>query len=286
MSLVPAGMVARRVQETLVSHRASLLTTVVRRLIVARMWGTAVRGLAVFAAATLTRSRRHAVILASYAGLAIAMAVVELLTAGFMEHFSVAAPRRDNLAVPLVCLFFAVIGLRTALARPADPAANWPFRIASPRVRDSRRAARLVVMLCGVAPIIFGTLLTALAVWPPGIALRVVALDTAAALLLLELAFASWTKAPCASVHASATESVKSTWPLQVLGLYLFAFRGADIEMLALNHAHGVEVAVAAMFAIIIGMRMRQAASPDLKLTLDPVSDDGLLILRLSEGDV
>jgi hypothetical protein len=285
VSLLPARMVARRVQETLVSHRASLVTSVVRRLVDARMCGTAMRGIAVFAAATLTRSRRHAVIVASYAGLAIAMAVVELLTAGFMDHFSVAAPRRDNLAVPLVCLFFAVLGLRTALARPADPGANWPFRIASPQVRDSRRAARLVVMLCGVAPIVIGTLLTALAVWPPGVALRVVALDVAAALLLLELTFASWTKVPCASVHAAATESVKSTWPLQVLGLYLFAFRGADIEMLALNHAHGVEFSIAGMFAIIVCMRLRQAASPDRKLTLDAVSDDGLLMLRLSEGD-
>ena len=63
----PARAVAGRVQQTLTSHRASLLTSLVRRVVHAGSWGTAVRGMAVFAAATLTRSRRHAVILASYA---------------------------------------------------------------------------------------------------------------------------------------------------------------------------------------------------------------------------
>ena len=287
LSLLPARLVARRVQELLVSHRASLLTSIVRQLIDARWCGTTVRGVAVFATATLARSRRHAVIVASYAGLALAMAVVELLTAGFMDHFSVVAPRRDNLAVPLVCLFFAIFGLRAALSRPADPGANWPFRIAPPTGRDSRKAARLVVTLCAVTPVMIVTLLTAFAIWSPDIALRVVAFDGAAALLLTELAFAGWTTVPCASVHAATTDAVKSNWPLQVLGLYLFAFRGADVEMLALRHDHGVAIAVIAMVTIVVTMRVRQAVrSRDLEPALDPVADDALLMLRLSEGDV
>lgn len=287
LSLLPARLVARRVQEVLVSHRASLLTSVMRRVIDARWCGTTVRGIVVFATATLTRSRRHAVIVASYAGLALAMAVVELLTAGFMDHFSVVAPRRDNLAVPLVCLFFAVFGLRAALARPADPGANWPFRIARPPVRDSRTAAKLVVTACGVAPVMMVTLLTVLALWPLDTALRVVAFDAAAALLLTELAFAGWTRVPCASIHAATTDAVKSNWPLQVLGLYLFAFRGADVEMLALRHDYGVAIAVTVIVAALVTMHVRQTVrSSDLEPALDPVADDALLMLRLSEGDV
>lgn len=285
-SLLPARAVANRVQQTLASHRASLLTSFVRRLVNAGSWGTATRGMTVFAAATLTRSRRHAVILASYAGLALAMAVLELLTAGFTDHFSLDAPRRDNLAVPLVCLFFAVFGFRAALARPADPAANWPFRISSPHVRDSRTAAWLIVMLCGVAPIIAGTLVTTLAIWPIGVALRVVAFNVAAALLLTECALMNWTLVPCATVHVTASDAVKSKWPLQVLVLYLFAFRGADVEMLALRHERGVTIAIAVMIAVIVAIRVRQAiTSRDAAPILDPVADDSLLLLRLSEGD-
>ena len=286
LSLLPARAVAGRILQTPSRHRASVLTSILRRAGAGGSWETGVRGMTVFAAATLTRSRRHAVILASYGGLALAMAVLELLTAGFTDHFSVAAPRRDNLAVPLVCLFFAVFGLRAALARPADPGANWPFRIASPRVSDSRTAAWLIVMLCGVVPIIAATMLTAIALWPVAVALRVVALDTAAAMLLLELALASWASVPCATVHATVSDALKSRWPLQVLGLYLFAFRGADIEMLALGHESGVAIAVAGMATVIIALRVRQmVTSRNLEPALDPVPEDGLLLLSLSGGD-
>ena len=141
-------------------------------------------------------------------------------------------------------------------------------------------------MLCGVAPVIAATVLTTVAIWPLTVALRVVAFDAAAAMLLLELALANWTSVPCATVHATASEALKSRWPLQVLGLYVFAFRGADVAMLALGHEHGVTIAVAAMATAIIGLRMRQAVtSRSLEPALDPVSDDRLLLLSLSESD-
>lgn len=286
LSLLPARAVAGRVLQTPSRHRAAVLTSTLRRAGTTGSWGTAVRGMTVFAGATLTRSRRHAVVLASYGGMALAMAILELLTAGFTDHFSVAAPRRDNLAVPLVCLFFAIFGLRAALARPADSAANWPFRIASPRVSESRSAAWLIIMLFGVAPVMAVTLLTTTAIWPVTVALRVAAFDAAAGTLLLELSLANWTSVPCATVHATASDSLKSRWPLQVLGLYLFAFRGADVAMLALRHEHGVAIAVATMITAIIALRVRQAVmSRGMETALDPVADDGLLLLSLSEVD-
>jgi hypothetical protein len=287
LTLLPARTIAGRVVQTPSRHRASILTSILRGAGTTGSWGTAVRGMTVFAGATLTRSRRHAVILASYGGLALAMAILELLTAGFADHFSVAAPRRDNLAVPLVCLFFAVFGLRAALARPADPGANWPFRIASPAVGDSRAAAWWILAICGVAPILMVTLVATLTLWPAPSALGVVVLDVAAALLLVELALFNWTKVPCASVHATEADTVKSKWPLQVLALYLFAFRGADVEMLALHTQHGVAITAGAIAIVIVVLRVRAAiTSRGLEPALDPVSDDAPLMLSLSANDV
>jgi len=286
LSLLPARAVAGRVLQTPSRQRASVLTSILRGAGTTGSWGTAVRGMTVFAGATLTRSRRHAVILASYGGLALAMAIIELLTAGFTDHFSLAAPRRDNLAVPLVCLFFAVFGLRAALSRPADPGANWPFRIASPAVSDSRAAARWILTICGVAPIVVLTLLATLTLWPAANALGVVVLDVAAALLLVEFALLNWTKVPCASVHAAEADTVKSKWPLQVLGLYLFAFRGADVEMLALNTRHGVAITAGAIAIVIVVLQVRAAiTSRGLEPALDPISDDAPLMLSLSAND-
>jgi len=56
--------------------------------------------------------------------------------------------------------------------------------------------------------------------------------------------------------------------------------------MLALGHEHGVAIAVAAMAIAITALRVRQAVtSRSLEPTLDPVSDDRLLMLSLSESD-
>lgn len=281
LTLIPAKHVARRVQQSLPGHRASRLTSILRAMLSVRRPTTAVSGMALFATATLTRSRRHAAIVASFAGLAFAMAAVELLTSGFTHHFSIAAPRRDNLAVPLVFLFFAVYGLRTALSRPADPGANWPFRISPPPVRAARGAARLVIVICGAGPVIVITALTAFVVWPTAVAARVIALDIAAAVLLIELSLARWTRLPCASLDVAATDSVRSKWPLQVLVLYLFAFRGADLEMLALRRAGGVPVALCVIAMVVGGIRATERRRRPSAVTVDVV-DDGPLLLQLS----
>jgi len=209
------------------------------------------------------------------------MATIELLSSGFQDRFNLAAPRRDILAVPLVAIFFLVFGLRAALAQPADPQANWIFRIAPPRVADTRQAARLLVVWLGVIPVLGATALMIIPMWGPGTALKVLALNSAAALVLAELAFARWSKVPCGSLHAPAGDSVKSRWPLLVLFLYLFAFRGADLQMYALSHVM-VWPIVAVACGVAIGVRAWAGGAGEP--TID-VAADGLSLLHLSESD-
>jgi hypothetical protein len=281
LTLLPARHIARRVQESVAARRGSLMATVMRLVVTFSTRSTAVRGLSLFAVATLARNRRHLAIMASYAGFALAMAFVGLLTAGFRSRFNLDAPRQDNLAVPLVFLFFAVYGLRTALSRPADPGANWPFRISPPTVKESRRAARIVILTCGVGPVLLLTALAAFTLWPAGVAARVVLLDLAAGLILVEVAVSGWARLPCASLHAADTSTVRSKWPLQVLTLYLFAFRGADVEMLALSRWGGVSMTVAVLGGVIVALRIR-ARTRQERLLLD-ADTDGPQWLRLSE---
>jgi hypothetical protein len=286
LTVIPARMVAERVQESLSADRASVVTTAVRYAVRLCSRRTSVRGMILFAAATLSRSRRHAAILASYAGLAVAMGVVELVTASFSNRFAIGAPRQDNLALPLVGVFFAVIGLRAAMARPADSAANWLFHIAPPHVRDCRRVARLVVYLFGVWPVLLLTLAGTAAVWAPAVVAQVVLMDAAAAALLVELALRDWRLVPCASLHESGTEGVKSTWPLQMAGLYLFAFRGADVEMLALRSPDGVALVVGLLAAIVVIMRLLDVRNTiDSAVVLDTAPDSQLALLQLSDAE-
>jgi hypothetical protein len=240
--------------------------------------------LTVFAAATLSRNRRHALLIATYTGMAIAMATIQLLSAGFEDRFNVSAPRQDVLAVPLVAIFFMVFALRAALEQPADTLANWIFRIAPPRVVDGRRAARLLVMWLGLVPVLGTTGVTLTALWGPWLSLNVLALDFGAGFLLSELAFARWTKIPCGSLHAPASETVKSRWPLLVLFLYLFAFRGADLQMYALAHGSVVWVIAGLEILIALAMRRRQHVRAVEQPSID-VEPDGLSLLHLSGSD-
>lgn len=280
-SLIPSGWLARRTHSSPARDRASVVTRIVKVLLAFRPPSTAVTGMTIFAAATLARSRRHALLLASYTGMAIAMASIGLLTAGFTDRLNVSVPRRDVLAVPLVVIFFVVFGFRAALSRPADPVANWIFRIAPPGVADARRAARLLVVGLGVIPVLGATALTIMPLWGPATALKVLALNSTAAFVLVELAFARWSKVPCGSLHAPAGDSVKSRWPLIVLFLYLFAFRGADIQMYALTH--GIVWPVVAVACVVaIGARAWGGGTGEPMIDLAP---DGLSLLHLSGSD-
>jgi hypothetical protein len=283
LSLTPAAWLARRVHTSQPKERRSAITRIVRRLLAVRRSGTAVAGLTVFAAATISRNRRHALLLASYTGMAIAMATIQLLTAGFEDRFNISAPRQDVLAVPLVAIFFMVFALRAALEQPADALANWIFRIAPPRVADGRQAARLLVWLA-LVPVLATTGVTFTALWGPWLALKVLALDVSAGLLLSELAFARWTKVPCGSLHAAAGDTVKSRWPLLVLFLYLFAFRGADLQMYALVHGSVVWIVAAVEILIGLAVRRREQTRPAVQPTID-LEPDGPSLLHLSGSD-
>jgi hypothetical protein len=281
LTLLPARLVASRVQQSLAVRTTSLTMIVMRAVLAMSARATAVRGMALFAVATLSRSRRHMAILAGYAGFAFAMAFVGLLTAGFRDRFDLSAPRQDNLAVPLVFVFFAVYGLRAALLRPADPAANWPFRISPPTVTSSRRAARIVLLTCGVVPVLMMTTLAMLMLWPASVVAHVLLLDVAAGLVLVEVAVAGWTRLPCASLHAADTSTVRSKWPLQILTLYLFAFRGADVEMLVLDNPAATLATVFVLVAVIASLRARSRTRQD-RLLVD-AETDALQTLRLHE---
>ena len=61
-------------------------------------------------------------------------------------------PQAALLALPLVAMFFAILGLRSACAIPVDLDANWPLRLRQPTLRAALRATRLVLLTLGVLP--------------------------------------------------------------------------------------------------------------------------------------
>ena len=284
VSLAPAAWMGRRALHIRSRDRASALmraTVAIARVFARR---PAVRGMFLFGVASLTRSRRHMLVLARYFGLAIAAAILSVLAPVLRGTFQMAEPRSYLLAIPLLFIFFAVVGLRGAIALPTDLEANWPFRLATPTADAAMRASRLLIVSFGIAPVVAAWLLLTLTLWPPDIALRIAVLDLAAGLLVMEICLLRWTKVPFATAHEPATDTLKSRWAGYLLFLLIFAKGGAALQFAIVQSTAVTARAAALMLIAIVVVRLARGRHADrVSPAFDP-PPDAIQALNLSEA--
>jgi hypothetical protein len=285
LSVLPAGAMGRRALETRAREHAGGLVSLARFVAALSVRDAAVRGLFLFTVASLARNRRHALVIASSIGLAIATCGLSLLSAAFHGALRFTEPRYYLLALPLVFMFFAVFGMRATFAIPADLEANWPFRLRQPSMRASISASRLTIVVFGVLPIAAAWLLVTLVAWPAAVAVASTVMSLASGVMLAEIALTTWTKVPFASAHEPATQILKSRWPWFVLALNLFGYRLADWQARALVSDSGVIHYVVAMGAVVVGIRVWRSGRLRTQIpTLDAVDEDRFETLNLSEA--
>jgi hypothetical protein len=108
-----------------------------------------------FISNTMLRSARHRLFLASYTGVAFALALPGIVKAGINPGAPIVTfAAAGLLAIPLTLSFFAVSGLRAAFNLPAELRANWVFQIAESEDRWAHiRAARKWIVVMGIAPL-------------------------------------------------------------------------------------------------------------------------------------
>ncbi|HEV3486843.1 MAG TPA: hypothetical protein VG106_15635, partial [Vicinamibacterales bacterium] len=83
-----------------------------------------------FVVRTIVRSRQHRMILALYAGVAIAFVLSTIVALAMRRRGMVlSTPSVSLLSIPLVLQFFPLVGVRLVAAIPAEPKANWVFRV-------------------------------------------------------------------------------------------------------------------------------------------------------------
>ena len=123
------------------------------------------RAIVLFAARTIARSRQHRLILAAYAGIALAIALAYL-----KSYLYGAAWDRDAdialLAPSVVMMVFAAIGARAVFALPISLPANWIFRVTavhSPQAYFS--ASRKALAGTAVLPVWVACACVYLALW-------------------------------------------------------------------------------------------------------------------------
>jgi hypothetical protein len=284
--LVPARIVGRRALEESSTDRAGWLRHVPRLASRLLAPGARARAVAAFAMTSLLRNRRHAFIVASYLGMAIATGIVGLLAAGLRGTFSLEHPTPALLALPLVMMFFMVIGLRSVFTVPTDLDATWIFRLSPPGVPIALRATTSVMAGLVVLPVaLLGGVVGMISGWNASNVAAVIAFSLSSGWLLVACAVYGCTKLPCACAHMPATETMKSRWPVLVVALYLYAFKLADLQFAAMpsvkrTAAYVAILSIAGGAVTLLGWRAAKRST----LQFDVEPEGSAATLSLSEA--
>lgn len=254
--LLPARWVGRRALETRPRERASSLTSIVRAVANVTAASPPVRAIFVFAVASLLRSRRHLLVLATYFGIAIAISVASILLIEVRGTFAINTPAEWVLALPLVFLFFGVLGVRASFRIPTEIEANWPFRLSQPTLSQSVNGAALVMLALAVLPILGVTLVATAPLWPAIDVLKVTVLQLLAGIVLIECVLFGWTKVPFACGHAPSADVLKARWPLYMIAMYQYAFKLSDWQAAALRSSTAMTWYVTVCAVAIITIRL------------------------------
>lgn len=284
--LLPARRNARRVTEAVEPRRQRHPLSGLVRWGSRLLWTTGQRAIFVFILASIGRSRRHLMTLATYLGLGVALAGTRLLSAKVRGvALPIDQPFDYLLAIPLTITFFLVLGMRAAFAVPTDLGANWLFRVAGPRrVTRHLPAARLACAAVAVAPVSVLVLAAGSALWGAATATSVALMHAASGLLLVTLALATHTSVPFTRAHAFSPDALKTALPLAIVAVHLFAFRLDDIQRLALTVEYGslwYAAAMVAAAAMVIGVG--RGTSGRSQTSFD-APHDGAVTLSLSES--
>jgi hypothetical protein len=284
--LLPAPLMARRALESQSRVRAGAFARATRTT--SRMLGLkpVVGSLFEFTVASLTRSHRHLLVVATYLGVAIAAGSIALIAARLDAGMVAPTPQRAFLSLPLVLMFFGSIGLRAAFNIPTELAANWPFRLITPTAADASAAARVAIAVLVVVPVtLVAAAVTAAAGWDLRLVLTLAICELLAGLALTEAVLFAWSKVPFTCAHAPATSTIRSRWLLAVVAVNLYAFRGADLQRLALASVGSSVVYVTAMAALVLGLRAIGSRDASRRtIDFDGPGEDGSVTLNLSEA--
>jgi len=281
--LVPAAWLGRRALEKRSRERAAATTFVVRTVGKITSARPAVRGILLFAVASLVRSRRHLLVLASYFGAAVAICIASILVIEVRGTFALNTPAEWVLALPMVFLFFAVMGLRASFRIPTEIEANWPFRLAQPSLSTCVNASVLVMFTLAILPVAVITFGMLVPRWPLSSVLISVALQMVAGVVLVECVLFGWTKVPFACGHAPSADLLKSWWPAYALALYVFAFQLSDWQVAATTSSRALAwyLGIAAVLIIVVRiLRYRKLRTQVLEF--DAVQQHSMERLNLS----
>jgi hypothetical protein len=185
-----------------------------------------------FISNTILRTPRHRLFLASYTGIAFALALPSIVRVGAKPGVPIVVFSAVGLlAIPLTLSFFAVSGLRAAFNLPAELRANWIFQVAESEERWAHiSAARKWIVVMGIAPLLL--LLAPFEVIFRGWVLGLIHLSFALvlALLMLNLLLVWFRKIPFTCSYFPGKTSMAGMAFVYILSFLFYSWAMASLE--------------------------------------------------------
>jgi hypothetical protein len=159
------------------------------------------RAILVFIARTLARSRQHRLLLAVYTGMGLAYVFSQiayvLYRSSVAQYGALEGRIQTALSIPLILLFFLVVGLRVSFSIPVEVRANWLFRLTDPYASGAYLdATRKTLLLFALVPVLAIASPIYMAVWPLPRALGHTGFLAVFGLLAIELSLTGFAKVP------------------------------------------------------------------------------------------
>ncbi len=233
----------------------------------------------------LARNHAQQMPIAINAALGAAMVVAALSIT--TRHLDVIMRLRTAvLWIPLVMGYWMTVGLRASFFVPSELPASWAFRANAP---DSVKAHWLAVRASMIAFLVPRTLIIA-ALLAPFLGWRVAATNGLIAsglvILLVEAAVLTIDFIPFTRAYQPGHAKLKTRWWVYAIGLYVFAYWPARVELWALKRPSsllGMLACIMGPIAILELMGRRGAGNRSLHFNEEDEDDStGATVLHLS----
>lgn len=204
-----------------------------------------------FARKTLARSQRHALLLAGFVGLGLAIALEDMTTSGSSPwHAGSHLPNSTLLSAALAVVFFLLTGLSFVFGVPSELSANWIFQVAGEYGGRAARAVARKLMLLFVAPVIIAAASLGSARWGLKVGTAHAAFVLAVSLLLGEVLLLGYQKVPFTCSYSAGKRNVGMTLAVYLLALLFVSTGMAHLEHAALES--GRRAAFPALMALLL----------------------------------
>ncbi|RPI24513.1 MAG: hypothetical protein EHM61_16870 [Acidobacteria bacterium] len=250
---------------------ASALVSLFRRAFVRHPFELAAFDFVIF---TVSRSRKHRMVVGSALGVGIAFSLAWLF--GLLAAKGIAGLYQLNLTmlmIPPTLTFMLVGGLRFAFNLPVELRSNWIFRLSDQaEYAQFWRGVRKALILIVVVPLYLAAFLSYGFCWgwPTALGCGLIALIEA--LLLMEWLFRDFPKIPFACSYLPGKGNLKSRWPVYIVSFSLYVFFSGLLQGSFLGNPTRYSAAV--LIGMFLVWRMNRRRERFLKARFVPVYED------------